>query len=384
MEFSTRAIHVGEEPDFKGSGDVVIPIHLSTTFARKDPEVPTAGYEYTRTGNPTRNALEKRLAAIEYANHGIAFSSGLAAESTLLLSLLKSGDEIVASDDLYGGTRRIFDRVMKNFGIRYKTFNLADHVDRRIFKGKKMVWIETPSNPLMKIIDIKEIAEYAHENDCILVVDNTFASPYFQNPLKLGADIVVHSTTKYINGHSDSLGGAIVLDDKEMYEKIKFNQNAIGAVLSPFDSFLTLRGIKTLALRMERHQANAMEIARYLESRREVEQVFYPGLESFQYHETAKRQMRGFGGMLSFKVMRNVSAFLKNLKYFSLAESLGGVESLVELPFFMTHASIPENERRKLGITENLVRMSVGIEDISDLIEDIENALRASSVHKNF
>jgi len=384
MEFSTRAIHVGEEPDFKGSGDVVIPIHLSTTFARKDPEVPTAGYEYTRTGNPTRNALEKRLAAIEYANYGIAFSSGLAAESTLLLSLLKSGDEIVASDDLYGGTRRIFDRVMKNFGIRYKTFNLADHVDRRIFKGKKMVWIETPSNPLMKIIDIKEIAEYAHENDCILVVDNTFASPYFQNPLKLGADIVVHSTTKYINGHSDSLGGAIVLDDKEMYEKIKFNQNAIGAVLSPFDSFLTLRGIKTLALRMEKHQANAMEIARYLESKREVEQVFYPGLESFQYHETAKRQMRGFGGMLSFKVKRNVSAFLKNLKYFSLAESLGGVESLVELPFFMTHASIPEKERRKLGITENLVRMSVGIEDISDLIEDIENALRASSAHKNF
>lgn len=384
MEFSTRAIHVGEEPDFKGSGDVVIPIHLSTTFARKDPEVPTAGYEYTRTGNPTRNALEKRLAAIEYANYGIAFSSGLAAESTLLLSLLKSGDEIVASDDLYGGTRRIFDRVMKNFGIRYKTFNLADHVDRRIFKGKKMVWIETPSNPLMKIIDIKEIAEYAHENDCILVVDNTFASPYFQNPLKLGADIVVHSTTKYINGHSDSLGGAVVLDDKEMYEKIKFNQNAIGAVLSPFDSFLTLRGIKTLALRMEKHQANAMEIARYLESKREVEQVFYPGLESFQYHETAKRQMRGFGGMLSFKVKRNVSAFLKNLKYFSLAESLGGVESLVELPFFMTHASIPEKERRKLGITENLVRMSVGIEDISDLIEDIENALRASSAHKNF
>ena len=308
----------------------------------------------------------------------------MAAESTLLLSLLKSGDEIVASDDLYGGTRRIFDRVMKNFGIRYKTFNLADHVDRRIFKGKKMVWIETPSNPLMKIIDIKEIAEYAHENDCILVVDNTFASPYFQNPLKFGADIVVHSTTKYINGHSDSLGGAIVLDDKEMYEKIKFNQNAIGAVLSPFDSFLTLRGIKTLALRMEKHQANAMEIARYLESKREVEQVFYPGLESFQYHETAKRQMRGFGGMLSFKVRRNVSAFLKNLKYFSLAESLGGVESLVELPFFMTHASIPEKERRRLGITENLVRMSVGIEDISDLIEDIENALRASSAHKNF
>jgi len=376
VKFSTRAIHVGEEPNFKGSGDVVIPIHLSTTFARKDPEVPTAGYEYTRTGNPTRNALEKKLAAIEYAKYGIAFSSGLAAESTLLLSLLKSGDEIVASDDLYGGTRRIFDKVMKNFGIRYKTFNLADHVDRRIFKGKKMVWIETPSNPLMKIIDIKEIAEYAHENDCILVVDNTFASPYFQNPLKMGADIVVHSTTKYINGHSDSLGGAIVLDDNEMYEKIKFNQNAIGAVLSPFDSFLTLRGIKTLALRMEKHQANAMEIARYLEGRREVEQVFYPGLESFQYHKTAKRQMRGFGGMLSFKVRRNVSAFLKNLKYFSLAESLGGVESLVELPFFMTHASIPEKERRKLGITENLVRMSVGIEDVSDLIEDIENAFQ--------
>jgi len=374
MKFSTRAIHVGEEADFKGSGDVVIPIHLSTTFARRDPEVPTAGYEYTRTGNPTRNALEEKLAAIEYAKHAIAFSSGLAAESTFLLSLLKSGDEIIVSDDLYGGTRRIFDSVMGNFAIRYGTFNLATPIDRRIFKGKKMVWIETPSNPLMKIIDIKEIAEYAHENGSILVVDNTFASPYFQNPLKMGADAVIHSTTKYINGHSDSLGGAVVLDNEEMYERVKFNQNAVGAVLSPFDSFLTLRGIKTLAVRMEKHQANAMEIARYLENRSEVEKVFYPGLESFQYHETAKRQMRGFGGMLSFRVRRNATAFLKNLKYFSLAESLGGVESLVELPFFMTHASIPEKERRKLGITENLVRMSVGIEDVSDLIEDIENA----------
>lgn len=375
MKFSTRAIHVGEEPDLKGSGDVVIPIHLSTTFARKEPEVPTAGYEYTRTGNPTRKALEEKLAAIEGAKHGLAFSSGLAAESTLLLSLLKSGDKIFASDDLYGGTRRIFDSVLKNFNVRYETYDLSSQLNGKMFKNKKMVWIETPSNPLMKIIDIREIAEYAHENGGILVVDNTFASPYFQNPLKLGADVVVHSTTKYISGHSDSLGGAIVLDDAELYEKLKFNQNAIGAVLSPFDSFLTIRGIKTLAVRMERHQMNAMEIARYLKGRREVEEVFYPGLESFRYHERAKKQMMGYGGMLSFRVKGKASAFLRKLKYFSLAESLGGVESLVELPFFMTHASIPEDERRRIGITENLVRMSVGIEDVSDLIEDIENAL---------
>ncbi len=378
MKFSTRAIHAGEEPDLNGKGDVVVPIHLSTTFARKRPEIPTGGYEYTRTGNPTRDALEKKLAAIEDAKFGLAFSSGLAAESTLLLSLLKKGDEVIASDDLYGGTRRLFERVMSNFGVSYETVDMTGEVDGKLFRGKKMIWLETPSNPLMKVIDIKRMSEIAKENSSILVVDNTFASPYFQNPLKYGADIVLHSTTKYINGHSDSLGGAIMVNEKEMYERIKFNQNAVGAVLSPFDSFLTLRGIKTLEVRMERHQENAMKIARFLEERREVEKVNYPGLQSSEYWATARKQMSGYGGMLSFYLaggIDEVNKFLSGLKYFSLAESLGGVESLIEIPYHMTHSGIPEEERRNLGIRENLIRVSVGLENAEDLIDDMGNAL---------
>ncbi len=380
MRFSTRAIHKGEEPDLDGKGDVVVPIHLSTTFARRNPEIPTGGYEYTRTGNPTRKALEEKLAAIEDARYGLAFSSGLAAESTLLLSLLKKGDEIVASDDLYGGTRRIFESVMKNFGVNYVTADMTGEMDDRAFRGKRMIWLETPSNPMMKIIDIRRMAEIAQENSSILVVDNTFASPYFQNPLNLGADIVLHSTTKYINGHSDSLGGAIMVNADTLYEKIKFNQNAVGAVLSPFDSFLTLRGIKTLEVRMERHQSNAMKIAEFLEGRGEVECVYYPGLQSFRYREIAMKQMRGYGGMLSFHMKRkkeDINIFLKNLKYFSLAESLGGVESLIEIPYFMTHSGIPEEERKRNGIKENLIRVSVGLEDVNDLIIDLEDAFRA-------
>ncbi len=267
---------------------------------------------------------------------------------------------------------------MRNFGVNYVITNMADDVDKKVFRGKKIMWLETPSNPLMKVIDIKKMADIAQDNSSILIVDNTFASPYFQNPLKFGADIVLHSTTKYINGHSDSLGGAIMMNDNTLYEKIKFNQNAIGAVLSPFDSFLTLRGIKTLEVRMERHQSNAMRIAEFLEGRKEVESVYYPGLESFKYRSTVRKQMNGFGGMLSFYLkgkMGRVRDFLGKLKYFSLAESLGGVESLIELPFFMTHSSIPEDERISNGIKENLIRVSVGIEDISDLIEDIEHSL---------
>lgn len=380
MKFSTKAIHAGEEPDLDRTGDVVVPIHVSTTFARMDPEVPTGGYEYTRTGNPTRNALEKKLAAIEDAKYGLAFSSGLAAESTLLLSLLKKGDEIVASDDLYGGTRRIFESVMKNFGINYVTADMTGEIDEKILKNKKIVWLETPSNPLIKVIDIKKMAELANNNSSILVVDNTFASPYFQNPLKLGADVVVHSTTKYINGHSDSLGGAIMVNDDIIQEKLKFNQNAVGAVLSPFDSFLTLRGIKTLQVRMERHQSNAIKVAEFLESRKEVESVYYPGLQSFKYRDIAVKQMSGYGGILSFHIKgkrENINNFLRALKYFSLAESLGGVESLIEIPYFMTHSSIPEAERRKRGISENLIRVSVGLEDAEDLILDLENAFTA-------
>jgi cystathionine gamma-lyase len=377
MKFSTRAIRIGEEPDFQRSGDVVVPLHLSTTFARKDPEKATGGYEYTRTGNPTRQALEKKLASIENGKFAYAFSSGLSAETTILLSLLKEGDEIIASDDLYGGTRRIFESVLKNFNVSYKLEDFSKRgVKNKMRRKTKMLWMETPSNPLMKIIDIKEISDICKEENVLLVVDNTFASPFFQNPLDLGADVVVHSTTKYINGHSDSLGGAAVINDPSLSEKIRFNQNAVGAVLSPFDSFLTLRGIKTLEVRMERHEKNAMQIARYLSENESIEKVLYPGLESHPGHDIAKKQMRGFGGMLSFYVKgRDVKSFLRELRFFSIAESLGGVESLIEIPYYMTHASIPENERMGMGISPNLVRMSVGLENVDDLLEDLKTSL---------
>jgi cystathionine gamma-lyase len=379
MRFSTKAIHVGEEPDYEGNGEVVSPIHLSTTFARKDPEIPTKGYEYTRTGNPTRETLEKKLAALENGKHALAFSSGLAAETTLLLSVLKKGDSILASDDLYGGTRRIFNSVIGKFGVSFKTADMTEEgIEKFISGDTRVVWIETPSNPLLKVIDIGKVARICRENDLILVVDNTFASPYFQNPLKLGADVVLHSTTKYINGHSDSLGGAIITSSEELYEKVKFNQNAVGAVLSPFDSYLVMRGLKTLEVRMERHESNAKTIASYLSDHGNVESVLYPGLSSNRFHTIARRQMTGFGGMLSFYLKggrEDVRNFLSRLNYFSLAESLGGVESLIEVPYHMTHASIPEQERRRLGVTDNLIRVSVGIENIEDLIEDLQRAL---------
>lgn len=377
MKFSTRAIHIGEEPDFQRSGDVVVPIHLSTTFARIDPEKATGGYEYTRTGNPTRQALEKKLASIENAKAAYAFSSGLSAETTLLLSILKGGDEILASDDLYGGTRRIFESVLRNYNVRYRMDDLTSaNVEKKIGKETKILWIETPSNPLMKILDIRELSKICADRNVLLVVDNTFASPYFQNPLDMGAGVVIHSTTKYINGHSDSLGGAIMTNDPSLSEMIKFNQNAIGAVLSPFDSFLTLRGIKTLEVRMERHEKNALQIARYLLENERIEKVLYPGLESHPDYDIAKKQMRGFGGMESFYLKDNhVKSFLEKLRYFSVAESLGGVESLIEIPYYMTHASIPEKERMRLGISPNLVRMSVGLENVDDLVEDLKVSL---------
>ena len=377
MKFSTRAIHIGEEPDFQRSGDVVVPIHLSTTFARIDPEKATGGYEYTRTGNPTRQALEKKLASIENAKAAYAFSSGLSAETTLLLSILKGGDEILASDDLYGGTRRIFESVLRNYNVRYRMDDLTSaNVEKKIGKETKILWIETPSNPLMKILDIRELSKICADRNVLLVVDNTFASPYFQNPLDMGAGVVIHSTTKYINGHSDSLGGAIMTNDPSLSEMIKFNQNAIGAVLSPFDSFLTLRGIKTLEVRMERHEKNALQIARYLLENERIEKVLYPGLESHPGYDIAKKQMRGFGGMESFYLKDNhVKSFLEKLRYFSVAESLGGVESLIEIPYYMTHASIPEKERMRLGISPNLVRMSVGLENVDDLVEDLKVSL---------
>lgn len=383
MRFETKAIHIGEEPNLKegGSGDVVIPIHLSSTFARKELDKPTGGYEYSRTGNPTRDALEKRLAALEDAEFGLAFSSGMAAETVLLLTLLNSGDHVVAFDDLYAGTRRLFDIFAKNFKVQFSYVNATspNNVENAITQDTKLIWLETPTNPLMKLCDIKAISEIAKGQGILVVVDNTFATPYFQKPLKLGADIVVHSTTKFINGHSDSVGGAIMLSNREIYSRLKFNQNATGAILPPFDSYLVLRGIKTLPIRMERHNYNAMEIAKYLNLHPKVKKVNYPGLENHPQHELAKKQMTGFGGVLSFELdggLKEVKRFLENLRIFSLAESLGGVESLIEHPATMTHAYLSKEEREKIGITDSLIRISVGLENVEDLINDLDNAFK--------
>jgi len=383
MKFATKAIHSGEEPNLKegGCGDVVVPIHLSSTFARCELDQPTGGYEYSRTGNPTRHALEKRLAALENADYGLAFASGLAAETTLVLSLLKSGDHVVAFEDLYGGTRRLFDRTFANFGLdfSYVDATKTENVEAAIKGNTKLIWLETPTNPLLKLCDIAAISKIAKERDILNVVDNTFASPYLQNPLDLGADIVLHSTTKYLGGHSDVVGGAIMLSDKELYGKLKFNQNAVGAIPSPFDCFLVLRGTKTLALRMERHSHNASEIAKYLAAHPKVEKVTYPGLKSHPQHELARKQMSGFGGVISFYVRQgtDVKGFLRRLKVIALAESLGGVESLISQPSSMTHAGLSRQEREKIGITDNLLRLSVGIEDAEDLKADLDQALRS-------
>jgi len=380
--FSTKAIHVGETPDFRegASGDVVTPIHLSTTFARRKVDVPTAGYEYTRSLNPTRNSLETKLAALENARYGLAFTSGLAAESTILLSLVKPGDHIIAFDDLYGGTKRLINQVFGNFGFEVSFVDAIDpqNIQNAIRSNTKLIWLESPTNPLLKLSDIKAISKITKEHDLILVVDNTFLSPYFQNPLNLGADVVVHSSTKYIGGHSDVLGGSVMLNDEKLFEKIQYHQNAVGAVLPPFDSYLTLRGIKTLALRMEKHQENALKIAHFLERHPKVTKVIYPGLESHPQHTLATEQATGFGGVLSFELegtIVNAKAFLEKLELFALAESLGGVESLIELPAVMTHASVPIEIRNQIGISDTLVRVSVGIEDVADLIADLEQAL---------
>lgn len=383
MKYNTKIIQEGEKPNLKvgGSGDVSVPIHLSSTFARKKVEKPTGGYEYSRSGNPTRAAVEKKLAALELADFGLAFSSGLAATTTLLLTLTKSGDRVLASDDLYGGTKRLFNTVFdKQYGVKFSyvdTSNLSS-LEKAIKPETILIWIESPTNPLLKISDIKAIAKIAKRNNILLIVDNTFLSPYFQKPLTLGADIVLHSTTKYINGHSDSVGGAIMLSDKSVFEKLKFNQNAVGAILSPFDSFLTIRGIKTLAIRMERHQENALRVANFLSKHSKVLKVYYPGLPTHQGYGIANKQTTGFGGMISFEIKGGISAaklFLSNLKIFALAESLGGVESLIEHPALMTHASIPKEDRLKVGITDGLIRVSVGIEDWRDLVDDIRQAL---------
>lgn len=383
MGFETQAVHAGEHPDLAGrpSGDVVVPIHLATTFARRNVDEPTGGFEYSRSGNPTRFALEQKLAAIENARYGLAFSSGLAAETTLCLSLLKEGDHVIAFDDLYGGTRRLFSRVFEErFGIGFSYVDARDpeKVTAAIRKSTRLVWLESPTNPLLRLCDIREISGIAHDAGALVVVDNTFASPYFQQPVRLGADIVVHSTTKYINGHSDSVGGALVTSDDELDKKLRFHQNTAGAILSPFDSFLVARGIKTLPLRMERHEKNAFAVAQFLSGHHKVAAVFYPGLASHPQHALAKKQMTGFSGMLSFELKggeNEAKRFLSNLHLFALAESLGGVESLIEHPATMTHASVPHPERKKVGVSDSLIRVSVGIENAEDLIADLDQAL---------
>ena len=380
MSFGTRAVHAGEEPDFSASGDVVVPIHLSATFARRDAEKPTRGLEYSRTGNPTRLALERRLASLENAKHALAFSSGMAAETTLLLSVLKTGDHVVAGTDLYGGTVRLFESAIKKFGVSFSYVDTRKptRVRDALRDNTKLIWVESPTNPLLQLCDIRAVARIGRAAGVLTVVDNTFASPFLQNPLDLGAAVVVHSTTKYIGGHSDVVGGALMVSDAAVFDSIRFNQNALGAVPSPFDCFLTLRGSKTLHVRMQRHSENAQIIAEYLLRNPRFSVVHYPGLKSHPQFSLARRQMRMPGGMLSAEMkggMPAVRKFLSGLRLFTVAESLGGVESLVEHPATMTHASIPKARREEFGVGDGLVRFSVGIEDADDLMADLKAAL---------
>ena len=375
--FATRAIHVGQEPD-PTTGAVNVPIYQTSTYAQ--PRLGEhKGYEYARSGNPTRTALELCLASLEGAKHGLAFGSGLGAEMTLLHTL-KSGDHVVAMDDLYGGTYRMFERCFCQFGL---TFSYVDARDPEALRAAlrpstRLVWLETPTNPLLKVVDIRAAASVAHEGGALLVVDNTFLSPYVQRPLDLGADVVVHSSTKYLGGHSDAVGGALLLNDDILAAQLRYLENALGPVPGPMDCFLILRGIKTLALRMQAHNAGAMAVAAMLAAHPRVQRVHYPGLASHPDHAVATRQQRGFGGMLSFVVdggLRGATEVLERLRIFTLAESLGGVESLAEHPATMTHASIPPERRAALGIDDGLVRLSVGIEDLEDLLADIRQAL---------
>ncbi len=378
MNFATKAIHTGVEPD-PTTGAIMTPIYQTSTFVQESPGK-HKGYEYARTQNPTRTALQHNLAALENGRHGICYASGLAATDAIL-KLYRPGDEIVVSSDLYGGTYRIMTRVFQEFGLRFRFVDLADpaHLEAALTPATKMVWIETPTNPLMRLVDIAAIATITKARGIQLVVDNTFASPYLQTPLDLGADIVVHSATKYLGGHSDTVMGAIILNDDETAQKLAFIQNACGAVPGPQDCFLVLRGIKTLHVRMQRHCENALAVARYLKQHPKVAHVYYPGLSDHPGHDLAKRQMRDFGGMLSFELngdsLDEAVRVMERIRVFSLAESLGGVESLCTHPASMTHASIPKEERLKNGLRDTLIRLSVGIEDSQDLIADLEQAI---------
>ncbi len=379
MRFATKAIHAGQDPDAT-TGCVTVPVYLTSTYAQEEPGR-EGRYVYSRTGNPTRTALEESLAALENGRFGLAFSSGMAATTTVLM-LLRKGDHVVAGDDIYGGTYRLFEQVLRNYGLQFSYVDprYPDRVEAAVRKNTRMVWIETPTNPLMRIVDIKRMSRISRKARALLVVDNTFASPYLQNPLKLGADIVVHSTTKYLGGHSDLVGGATIANDPTVQKRLKFLQNAVGAIPGPLDCYLVLRGIKTLAVRMERHDENARIISEYLAKQEKVEKVYYPGLPDHPQREIIKRQMRGYGGMLSFELKGNINRckrLLRELRVFTLAESLGGVESLIEHPASMTHASVPRARRIEKGIKDNLIRISVGIEDPEDLVQDLQKGFRA-------
>ena len=379
--FDTRAIHAGQEPD-PTTGAIMTPIYTSSTYVQESPGV-HKGYDYSRSINPTRKALEACIADLEGSSFGYAFSSGMAACSTVL-EVLNSGDHVLAMDDLYGGTYRLFEDVRKrSAGLKFTFSDLSDlsTLKTSITPKTKMIWVETPTNPLLKIVDLVEIAKFAKENNLISVCDNTFCSPYVQNPLELGFDIVVHSATKYLNGHSDLIGGVVVCSNQkpELADQVLYIQNAVGSIMSPFDSFLLLRSLKTLAVRMERHCENAMKIAYFLENHKAIEKVIYPGLKNHPHHEIASKQMRGYGGMITLILkggLDSAKSFLERTEIFSLAESLGGVESLIEHPAIMTHASIPPEIREEIGISDGLVRLSVGIESLDDLIQDLEVALK--------
>lgn len=377
LRFATQAIHAGQEPE-PATGAITIPIYQTSTYAQVAPGV-HKGYDYSRTDNPTRTALQTALAALESAEYGLAFSSGMGASTTAML-LFNRGDHVISSRDVYGGTYRLFKRVLEPFGLTFSFVETSDlkAIERATTRRTRLVWLESPTNPLLRITDIKKATEIAHKHNALCLVDNTFASPFFQRPLTLGADLVLHSTTKYIGGHADVVGGAICLNDRSLYERLKFLQNAAGATPSPFDCFLTLRGIKTLALRMREHEKNATVVAAFLKDQRRVRRVYYPGLTDHPGHEIAVSQMDGFSGMVSFEVKGGLSEarrVLRRLRIFKIAESLGGVESLVELPAIMTHASIPKEERRKAGLDDGLIRLSIGIENAEDLTADLKQAL---------
>jgi cystathionine gamma-lyase len=380
LRFETLAIHAGQHPD-PVTGAVMTPVYLTSTYAQSAPGE-HKGYEYSRTQNLTRHALQDCLAALEGAKHGLAFASGLAATDAIL-HLLDAGDHVVYSDDVYGGTFRLFDKVFRRHGLSFTPVEACDpgNVERAMTPRTRLVWLESPTNPMLKIADLPAIAAIARARGATSVVDNTFATPFFQRPLELGIDLVCHSTTKYLNGHSDVVGGAVLTSDAGLHQRMQFLQNAVGGVPSPMDSFLVMRGVKTLHVRMERHQENAFRLARHLEGHRQVEKVTYPGLPSHPQHELARRQMSGFGGMLTFVIRGGLPAaraFLSSLRVFALAESLGGVESLIEHPAIMTHASVPAETRAVLGIADGFIRVSVGIENADDLLEDLERGFAAA------